>query len=89
MADEDSCPFTQPSDWLNTDPMLAELADNGGFTLTSLPLPDSLLIDNGICVGGLTHDQRDVARPQGAACDIGAVEVQPDALKVYLPVIMK
>ena len=34
----------------------------------------SAAIDNGICVGGLVLDQRGVARPQGAACDVGADE---------------
>ena len=34
----------------------------------------SAAIDSGVCVGGLVLDQRGVARPQGAACDIGADE---------------
>jgi hypothetical protein len=56
---------------------LLGLANNGGATLTLLPRHDSLAIDNGTnagCTGSL--DQRGVARPQGAACDIGAVEVR-------------
>jgi hypothetical protein len=57
------------------------LADNGGTTKTHMLLPDSPAIDKAdgaACaaapVNGL--DQRGVARPQGAGCDMGAVEVQ-------------
>jgi cysteine-rich repeat protein len=53
---------------------LLPLADNGGPTMTRLPLPDSAPID----AGGLDcepTDQRGVGRPIGAGCDIGAVEV--------------
>ncbi len=57
------------------------LADNGGPTQTVAPLSGSNAIDGGYfsgCVGPGTMimiDQRGVARPQGAACDLGAVEV--------------
>jgi hypothetical protein len=57
------------------------LADNGGTTQTHMLLPGSPAIDQAdgtVCaaapVNGL--DQRGVARPQGAGCDMGAVEVQ-------------
>ena len=75
------------SDLLNTNPMLGMLADNGGFGMTFLPMPGSPAIDAGQnCVvdltcatnnppNAVTTDQRDVMRPQGAAVDIGAVEV--------------
>ncbi|CAN5792270.1 hypothetical protein BH20ACI4_BH20ACI4_28790 [soil metagenome] len=75
------------SDLLNTNPMLGMLADNGGFGMTFLPMSGSPAIDAGQnCVLDLscasnnppqavTTDQRGVARPQGAAVDIGAVEV--------------
>lgn len=56
------------------DPRLGPLADNGGPTLTMEPLPDSPAIDQGnnqICP---PTDQRGVARPIRARCDIGAVE---------------
>lgn len=59
---------------LDADPLLGPLADNGGYTLTMLPTALSPAIDQGapaICNG---TDQRGIARPQGAACDIGAVE---------------
>jgi predicted outer membrane repeat protein len=59
------------------DPGLGPLDDNGGPTLTRLPQPGSPLIDK-IPVGSchVSTDQRGVTRPQGPACDIGAVEVE-------------
>jgi predicted outer membrane repeat protein len=55
------------------DPMLGDLADNGGLTQTIAPLSGSPLID-AVSTCEPSVDQRGVARPQGAACDIGAVE---------------
>lgn len=74
LADDDSCALDNDGDRQNTDPQLAPLADNGGPTLTHLPLATSPAIDAG---GGncATIDQRDLARPQGSTCDIGAVEM--------------
>jgi hypothetical protein len=69
------CGLTAPGDQPDTDPMLGPLADNGGPTLTALPLAGSPLVDSaGACTGA---DQRGIGRPQGAACDRGAVEVVP------------
>lgn len=53
---------------------LGALANNGGPTLTHLPLAKSPLINKGADVG-VSEDQRGYARPVGNA-DIGAVEVQ-------------
>jgi len=58
-----------------TDPRLTALAGNGGATPTLLPLADSPAVDAADCLAGITQDQRGVARPQGARCDIGAVEL--------------
>ena len=59
-------------DLFNADPMLAPLADNGGPTPTHALLQGSPAIDAaGACSD---TDQRGIARPQGAACDIGAFE---------------
>lgn len=60
---------------------LGPLQDNGGPTSTMLPGPGSAAID-AIPPQECTtpHDQRGVVRPQGAACDIGAVEIVADAL---------
>ena len=54
------------------DPLLASLARYGGDTDTHALLPDSPAIDAG--ANCPTTDQRGLNRPQGTACDIGAVE---------------
>jgi CSLREA domain-containing protein len=58
------------------DPMLADLADHGGSTLTRA-LPGSPAIDAGDAGACPAADQRGVVRPQGAGCDIGAFELEP------------
>ena len=60
------------------DPLLGPLADNGGPTKTHALLPGSPAIDH-IPVENCTviTDQRGIARPQGAGCDIGAFEANP------------
>ena len=67
------------------DPQLGPLTDNGGATQTMLPGVGSSAIDSGddvTCMASPVNglDQRGVARPQGAHCDIGAVEVQADII---------
>ncbi len=59
-----------------TDPLLADLADNGGPTFTHLPLPNSPAIDAGSNPNNLDTDQRGEPRFVGSAVDIGAVELQ-------------
>ena len=55
------------------DPKLAPLASNGGPTQTMRPLFDSPAIDRVVGACPAT-DQRDIARPDGPACDTGAYE---------------
>jgi hypothetical protein len=50
------------------------LADNGGPTLTRRPGDGSPAVDGAVAGGCTPTDQRGVARPFGAACDIGAYE---------------
>jgi len=65
---------------VGVDPKLSALANNGGPTQTMELDPTSDAIDNGddtICNAAPVNneDQRGIARPQGAGCDIGAFEV--------------
>jgi hypothetical protein len=69
------------SDFLNPiDPMLGPLANNGGPTLTHMPLAGSPALESGDPVLSASTDQRGVRRPQSlsgasiALPDIGAVE---------------
>jgi CSLREA domain-containing protein len=61
------------------DPKLAPLADNGGPTPTMALAPGSAAIDKVPVTGANCPptDQRSIARPQFAACDIGAFELAP------------
>ncbi len=79
LSSDASCGLTGPGDLQNVDPKLGPLADNGGPTQTHALLPGSPAIDAGDNSGCPATDQRGVARPQGAACDIGAYEYQPPA----------
>jgi hypothetical protein len=76
LSDDDGNGFLNAAgDQINIDPQLGPLQDNGGPTSTHTLLSGSPAIDTGSCSGGsVTSDQRGVARPQGAACDMGAVE---------------
>jgi CSLREA domain-containing protein len=72
-----SCLFTDAASKVNTAPLLGPLANNGGETDTLALLAGSPAIDAGTSAGCPATDQRGVARPLGAACDIGAYEFQP------------
>ena len=70
------CGFTGTGDIQNTDPKLApSLQYNGGFEQTILLLAGSPAIDAGDDNFCPATDERGVARPQGAHCDMGAVEM--------------
>ena len=72
----DTTCFATPaaSDATNAAAPVEALGPNGGPTDTLLPLAGSAAIDHLACTGA---DQRAVARPQGAACDAGALETRP------------
>jgi hypothetical protein len=72
LSSDASCGFGSGRDSVMV--LLGELADNGGPTQTHLPQAGSPAIDGG--AGCPSEDQRGINRPQGAACDIGAVEVE-------------
>ncbi len=73
---ENSCNFIESSDLVDTNPLLAPLASNGGNSLTHLLNPGSPAIDSGDPSKCTALDQRGVSRPQGAGCDRGAVEME-------------
>lgn len=102
------CPIsgTTTGNLLNVDPHLGPLQDNGGPTFTHMPAADSPALNAGDpagCADNLGHllatDQRGIARPQGASCDIGAVErvltcasasPGPDLVfKLFLPLALR
>jgi hypothetical protein len=77
ISSDNSCTgfLTQTGDRNNTNPLLGSLVYNGGWNQTHWLASTSPALDQGQCVASVTVDQRGIARPQGAACDIGAVEV--------------
>jgi hypothetical protein len=78
LSDTDDCGFQ------NDDPRLSEqLRDGFGETPVLTIPPESPAVDRaGDCEG---TDQRDLQRPQGAACDAGAFEVEAE--RPAVPVI--
>ncbi len=75
------------TDLVNVDAGIEPLADNGGPTPTHALSAGSLAIDAGgpDCPPPDT-DQRGVARPQGAACDIGAFESGTQLLQAVIDI---
>lgn len=83
----DSCGLSEASDEPNTTSeqlSLGPLQDNEGETKTHVPAADSIAIDlipleecANVYPVEPANDQRLVARPQGAGCDAGSVEVLP------------
>ena len=72
-----SCKLGGPGDKPGTDPLLAPLAENGGPVPTQALLQGSPAIDAGDPGGCPGSDARNVPRPQGAGCDVGAFEYTP------------
>ncbi len=69
---------------ISDDPRLGPLADNGGFTCTSVLLPGSSALDAGTPVDTVSVDQRGVSRPRCGGFDIGACEDRPGAVTVFV-----
>jgi len=85
LEDGDSCRFDSARDFINTDPMLEPLADNGGLTPTHDLGDSSTAIDAADDAFCPDRDQRSAVRPEDrdgdgkAQCDIGAVETYEGA----------
>ncbi|MFN3257428.1 MAG: beta strand repeat-containing protein [Ilumatobacter sp.] len=75
-----TCQFTDDDDLTTDSTDLGALADNGGVGLTRIPLLAGALVDVIPC--SATTDQRGVAAPVGDTCDIGAVELDSEGVRV-------
>jgi hypothetical protein len=81
ISSDASCLFTNVGSFMNTDPLLGPLADNGGPTPTMALLPASPAVNGGDSKSCPPTDQRGVGRPQLGGCDIGAFEL-PDGFYI-------
>jgi hypothetical protein len=77
ISSDASCNFTAAGSLNNTDPRLGPLGDYGGPTPTMPLLAGSPAINAALSSACPSTDQRGIARPYGAACDIGAFESAP------------
>jgi uncharacterized repeat protein (TIGR01451 family)/CSLREA domain-containing protein len=60
---------------VGADPVLSPLANNGGPTATRAIGPAGAAVDTAAACGTSALDQRGAPRPQGLACDVGAIEL--------------
>jgi hypothetical protein len=78
-------------DYVNLDPKLGPLADNGGLTWTHAPQFGSPAVDHGTLDKCSGSDQRGEPRPEDgdsdgkAECDIGAVELKGGSFVIITP----
>jgi hypothetical protein len=78
LTDSAACGFAVVTDQLESPVKLGALANNGGFAKSHMPKPGGKAVDKGEGAPCLVDaDQRETPRPQGAACDIGALESCP------------
>jgi hypothetical protein len=87
LDDDASCAFGAAGDKSGVSPLLGSLADNGGPTDTRALGAASPAINAGNALQCRATDQRGVARPQGAACDVGAYEYRAPLLTVIKRVV--
>jgi hypothetical protein len=74
LSSDASCGFSAVGSMNRSNPKLASLANNGGYTKTLALLSGSPAIDAGDPVFCLANDQRGAPRPTGVYGDIGAYE---------------
>ena len=86
LSNDTSCLLTNTGDQQGIPVLLGPLADNGGPTLTHMPLPGSPAIDKGAGCSAL--DQRAAPRT-GPACDVGSVEYGSFPPLLFLPLIRR
>ena len=88
-TDTNCANLTQTGDKQNIALPLGPLANNGGPTLTHMPLTGNPAINAIPTPCPLSTDQRDAPRPFGTGCDVGAVEVGQALHTLYLPIVIK
>ncbi len=81
VSSDGSANFESGTSYNFTDPLLLPLANNGGPTLTMALSSDSPAVDSGTAVGAPSTDQRGFPRPSGSGVDMGAYELQQNALQ--------
>ncbi len=80
LVGDSTCRLSTATDHEGVPSLLGPLAANGGPTRTQLASSSSVAVGAipvgtaGLCDAAAPIDQRGIARPQGAACDIGSVE---------------
>jgi hypothetical protein len=84
ISSDASAGFDSVSSKNNTDPQLAALGNNGGFTPTLALLFGSPAINAADVAACPSTDQRGFGRPMGASCDIGAFEFAPKLTLAWL-----
>ena len=97
IEDGAACGLTTAEDLQNTLVVLEGLALNGGATPNHMIKSTGAAFDGGVdalCTAAPVNgvDQRGISRPQGASCDVGAVELEvtPDETsRIYFPEIYK
>jgi len=77
ISSDATCNFSAAGSLNGTDPKLGPFGSYGGPTPTITLLSGSPAIDAGDAAACPAVDQRGIARPYGAACDIGAFESAP------------
>jgi hypothetical protein len=77
VEDRNECGLSGTGDATNADPLLEPLGAYGGPTRTRPPRAASPAIDRVPVTACQPQDQRGVGRPQGPACEAGAVELGP------------
>jgi hypothetical protein len=82
MSSDGSANFESGTSFNFTDPLLLPLANNGGPTLTMALSSDSPAVDSGTAAGAPSTDQRGLPRPSGSGVDMGAYQLQQNAVQI-------
>ena len=89
LSSDSSCTWIGIQNKSAVDPLLGSLGYHGGPTLTHVPAANSPAVDAG--ANCPATDQRGITRPQGPACDIGAVErlLHEPVAWLFLPLVRR